>query len=242
MQRSIVLAGQTSQLQPLITQLMAVYQLLEGLDIEQGGAEPRTYYPQRKNKPLVELFFVEDSSFQPGIKSSQSTLPGTKANSIYKRAEGRISFRIMNEESNTFSSANAASIANKIKQVFGANNGLVWEKGKTMYSYSHWDLGYQLQLLCKSKTQAKSLVTNILSIQGHTPDWKWLNTIENEVPAERYPTTPPKITTLGKTVETPRSRPVVDVRFRYALLHIKGLQQSITLYDRLGKRPFAMVT
>lgn len=243
MKRSIVLAGQTSQLQPLITQLMAFYQLLEGLDIgEGGGSEPKPYYPERENKPLVELFFLEDTSFQPGVKSSQSTLPGTKPNSIYRRTEGRISFRIMEEESHTFSSANATSIANKIKQVFGANNGFVWQKGKEMYSYTRWEQGYQLQLLCKSKVHAKSIVTNVLSIQNHTPSWKWFNSIENEAPFERYPAVPPKITTLGQTVETPRSRPVVDVRFQYALLRLGGLPQSITLYDRTGKRPFAMVT
>lgn len=237
MKRSIVLAGNTQALKPLITELMAIYQLLEGLDIESTGDSDKPFIPQRKNKPEVTLWFQEDSSFVPGTNTP--TYP--KPDSIYKRVQGRISFRIMDEESTTLSEANAKAIGNKIKEVFGADGGYVWRKGKEMYSYTHWERGYQLQLLCRSKAQAKELVTKVLSIQNHIPDWRWFNTVGNEVPEERYPTNPPKVIILGKEVTTPRDRPLAEVRFVHAVIKLAGLMQPVTLYDRKGRKPGALV-
>lgn len=238
MRNSIVLAGNTKLLQPLITELMAIQQMLEDLEIEGGGYEEKPFIPQRKNRPEVTLHFKEDTSFVPGTNSSS---PDPKPNSIYKRNKSRISFRVMDETPTTLSEANAKSIANRIKDIFGANNGYVWRKGKEMYSYTHYEFGYQFQLLCRSKAQAMDLVTKVLSIQNHTPDWRWFNEITNHVPGERYPAVPPKAIIMGKEVQTPQERPLVEVRFAYAQIKINGLQEPVTLYDRRGRK-VALVT
>lgn len=173
----------------------------------------------RKFKPRIELFFKQDlSDVEPDDRP----------------VEGRISFRLMNEESGTITRAELTTIANKIKTEFGAANGYLWKKGRKLYSYTEKEKGYQLQLLSRSETEAKELIGKILDIQNHTPDWKFLGLNENGDENESFPYTPGNQTILGKTYRRPRRRPMVDVRFQAAYCDLWGLTRPITLYDRTG--------
>ena len=183
--------------------------------------------PKRRHKPKIILIFTEDP---------QDVEPG------YSAITGEITFRLMDETSESITNAKLTTIANRIKTVFGASNGYRWRKGKKLFSYSDWDNGYQLQLLCTSKTEAQNLVRAVLDIKNDTPQWKCFNTVENESESEKYPVIPERAMILGKSRRLPRYRPVGYVRFRYALAEIWGIPNPIVLYDRTGTQRNPLVT
>ena len=173
----------------------------------------------REGKPRITLYFWEDmGDVEPG----------------YNPVRAKISFRLMDQSATTISQAELATYAQRIKSGFATGPGYVWRKGKVMVSYTHWELGYQLQLLCRDKSEGRRVIGDVLDLQGHIPNWAYMNTTENEEPFESYPTLPGTERILGETVRLPRRRPIADVRFQYALLTIEALNKSVTLCDRTG--------
>lgn len=230
----ILLKGNSKLLKPVITQLIATHQLLENLDIEGGYSDDKEMVAGRRYHPQIKIYFREDTDFKAGNNQQK----GRGQN----RKSGRQAFRLMNETSETISKGELTNIARKIKDTFGANGGYVWSKGKELYTYAEWDKGYQLQTLARSKNQAADLVTKVLSLQGHTPQWKYFTRTENSVEFEAYPEIPQKKTMLGEEYELPTVRPLVDVRFIYAEAKIHRLVPPVVLYDRRSKKPGALVS
>ncbi|MEB3338970.1 MAG: hypothetical protein VKJ46_15980 [Leptolyngbyaceae bacterium] len=172
---------------------------------------------ERRFKPQVFLYFLEDlEDVEPG----------------FPPVAGEITFRLMDQDSNTISMTEIKTIAQKVKSQFAMGSGRTWKKGKEMASYTDKKKGYQFQLLVRDKSEAKSLITDILQIQSHTPDWENLNYQENDAPTSKYPTVPGKHNVLGKLENLPRRRPIAEVRFQYALLHLHGSSRIIPLCDR----------
>ncbi len=214
---------------------MATHQLLENLDIEAtGGGRDSEMLPGRRYHPHIKLYFKQDSDFNPRVEQPK----GRGQN----RKRGTLTFRIMNETTETISKGELTNIANRIKSIFGDNGGYVWVKGKELYCYADWDKGYQLQILAKTKNQAADLVTKVLSLQNHSPVWKYFTRTENSVELEAYPETPQTQMILGEQVTLAKVRPLVDVRFIYAEATIHKLVPPVILYDRRGKKPKALVS
>lgn len=230
----IILKGNAKLLKPVITEIMALHQLLENLDIEGGGGDEKEMYPGRRYHPQIRLHFTEDTNYRQTVNNP--------AYQGLKREIGRLTFRLMNETSETISKGELSRISRAIKDLFGINGGYVWNKGKELYCYADWAKGYQLQMLVPSATQARDLVTKILSIQGHTPQWIFLTKSENQAELERYPETPQTKIILGETVTLARVRPRVEVRFRYADARVHKLMKPIILFDRTSKKVGALVT
>jgi hypothetical protein len=173
----------------------------------------------RKSRPQVVLYFLEDL---------------VDVDSGYAPVDGRISFRLMNQTSQTITPLIVDSYERKIKIAFANNGGFVWKKGKIMCSYTHWEKGYQLQLLCKTIAEGKRVVEQVLDIQEDTPNWEFFNSEENDEPTVAYPTIPERTQIYGSVRRLPRRRPVADVRFQLARLTISGLRSPIILADRSG--------
>lgn len=190
------------------------------------GERPMNYRVMRKSRPQIILWFVED---------------GDDVDPEYDPIAGRISFRLMSETTQSMTEAKARVYAQRIKTQFGASGGKLWRKGKELYSYTDWDEGYQLQLLCRSESEAKDLVRDTLAIQSHTPDWEYLNLVTNDQPSAAYPTIPPLERVMGEMVRLPRRRPIAVVRFQYALLKLAGKPTPLCLYDRSGRYPEPLI-
>jgi hypothetical protein len=190
----------------------------QSIQVPVYGIPTTAFQEQRKFKPQIQLYFQEDHN---------------DVEAGYSPITGEISFRLMNQESTSLSNSEVTSYANKVKTAF-AKPSFVWKKGKELYSYTDWDKGYQLQLLCRNETEAKRVVEQVLDIQSHSPNWERLRKNEATDPAASYPTIPGNQTILGKSRKKPRRRPIADVRFQYSLLHVYGLPRAITLVDRTG--------
>lgn len=232
----VILKGNSKLLQPLITEVLAIYQIIESKDIGifYGSVDSRETV-RRVGKPKVTLYFLEDSNFNK--KASPN-----KINEGRRRQEGIIRFRLMNETTHSFSKANGIVLGTKIKEIFGANGGFVWNKGKTMYSYNDWERGYQFQLLCRTEVEAKRIITAVHSLQNHIPNWQYLNLIKNDQEASKYPENPGNQVVMGETIPIVHSRPLVDVRFQYAYVKLDGVKEPINLYSLKGKRVGTLVS
>ncbi|MEO1349064.1 MAG: hypothetical protein AAFW84_09730 [Cyanobacteria bacterium J06635_15] len=140
----------------------------------------------------------------------------------------------MNYTADTITPSIATTFAQRIRTNFGVGNGFVWRKGREMCTYSDWDKGYQLQLLCRSEANGRALVEQVLDIQADSPDWANFEHKVNGEPGNSFPPVPPIERVYGQNRRLPRRRPVADVRFRYAQLNVPGLQNPINLFDESG--------
>jgi hypothetical protein len=189
---------------------------LEVAPIEASDRLP-SYKVIRANKPIVTLFFLEDAD---------------DVEAGYRRVQGEISFRLMNQTNTTISESEAKAIGRKIKTAFAAGNGFIWKKGKVVCSYTDWEKGYQLQLFVKTAAEGRRVVEQVLDIQSHTPDWENFETKENAEPTQAFPTVPPRALILNKSRRLPRRRPVASVRYQYATLKLAGVGKGVVLHDR----------
>lgn len=190
---------------------------------------PTTFYQQEALTyiPQVTLHFIEDA------EDVEPTYPP-----VY----GEINFRLIGETHETITESKLKMLGNKAKTHFGANGGFVWRKGKVKCNYTDKQRGYFLQILSRNINEGKRVIEQVLDLQGHTPDWKYMNVRENQEPSEAYPTIPPTGRILGKSKRLPRRRPVADVRFTKIECHIYGLPAPKILYDRTRLSRVALVS
>ncbi|MBD2425261.1 hypothetical protein [Phormidium sp. FACHB-1136] len=192
------------------------------------GIPVSSFQESRKFRPQVALFFQEDlADVEPG----------------YPPVTGEISFRLMDHTTETITPTIAGTFANRIRTAFGVGGpGYVWRKGKDMATYNDWGKGYALQILTRSESEAREVISKVLDVQNDTPDWSKMNYSQNEAPMEAFPTIPGNDFIFGQTRRRPRKRPIASVRFQTALLHVHGLPNPVVLYDRSGVHPTALET
>lgn len=211
----IILKGPSSLLKPTITQILAEYQLLENLKPPQVYGIPiPEYQASVKFKPHVELFFSQDRL---------DMLPEDNL------GRGEISFRLMNETSESLTIPKIQALAQKIRTKFGGDAPFTWTKGKTYYSYIDKAKGYHFQLLTNGEPEARRIIESTMDIQGHSPEWERLGISGKALPNQVFPPTSERIIILGKSRKLPQRRPVVTVKFRHASLIVWGLVNPIHL-------------
>lgn len=196
-------------------------------DVPMIGIPISSFDVERRYKPQIILNFLEDlGDVEPG----------------YEMVTGRISFRLMEHNSETLTPAIAQTFANRIKSNFSNGGGFVWRKGREMVTYNDWNKGYALKVLSRSKANGREVIERTLDIQNDVIDTSKMNSNGNENEAAAYPVIPPNDRIYGEIRRTPRKRPLADVRFQYAVLHVHGLQNGIPLVDRTGLYPSALAS
>lgn len=214
----IILAGEPEELRTAITTIMAVHQMLEDLDVGSGGNNYRDFHPRRAKRPIVTLHFKESPS----------------AERTQQLRTGEISFRIMTRTTSTITKDELKAMGKLIETKF-ATPPYVWNKGKNLYSYTHWEEGYQFQILAPNSQTAKALVEQTLDLRGKTPDWENFASVLCNSPEAKYPTLGEREVILGESVRLPARRPNVEVRFRRATLWLSGVPKPIVLLDLKNK-------
>ncbi|MEA5627569.1 hypothetical protein [Nostoc sp. UHCC 0251] len=174
---------------------------------------------ERTFKPQVKLYFLEPYNFN---------LHGDGT----PQAEAEITFRLMNESSETISRTNAESLARTIKNVF-ATPLFVWNKGHFKCTYSDKERGYELKLLVTSKAEGERIIRAVLDIQSHPFDRDYLQYIDND---RLYPANPGTHRVYGRQVKKFARRRITDVKFRFAQLLVWGKQNPINLVAVSGSR------
>lgn len=181
---------------------------------------PVDYFQERVAfKPQVTLYFEESRrDVQEGFRPIKAT----------------VSIRIQNEKYNTFSEAEARSLATRIKNEFANGTEYRWQKGRLKMTYRDREKDYLLIVSPATESIGKALITKVLRLQNDSLESSKLSISKLE---QNPPTIPRSETIYGKVRRLPRKRPVGFVRFRYAEAHIWGLNKAITLVDATGFRP-----
>ena len=204
----------------MTSQRMQLFSMIKGVTINSlpiAGIPLGTVHESRKFRPQIFFYFQEDEAdIEPG----------------YGAVTGQISIRLMNQEN--VSPTEARQLALKIKTEFGTGNGYIWKKGKGQATYKDPDNGVDTRLFVRTKQEGIDLINKILDVVDKSPDWTRLFYSETEDTISAYPTIPPTKVIFGESRRLPRKRPIADVRFQYAVLHVWGVQNPIPLYDRSG--------
>ncbi|MBD2259910.1 hypothetical protein [Pseudanabaena sp. FACHB-2040] len=200
---------------------------LQKFQIPVVGIPTGSVEESRRYRPQIMLYFQED---QADVYSE------------YAPVTGEISVRLMNHTSETITPAIANQMANRIQVNFGTGGGYIWRKGKHMMSYIDRNKGYQLQLLVRNEGDGRQLIDRVLDLQTDTPNWSKAQYKENLEPVEAYPTLPDRERVYGEVRRLPRKRPIADVRFQFAVLHVWGLTNPVPLVDRTGLWPSALAS
>ena len=166
-------------------------------------------------RPHVHLFFRQDSSAVSGDR---------------RAVEGQISFRLMNETSSTMTEAKAKVLATKIKNEFALNNGYIWKKGKIKCFYRDEENNLKFNVLSLSEADGREIISKVVDVIGVPYNNDYLRVSEPKRNSQTNPTTSSLV--YGKLRKDKRWRPTANVRFRYAVLTVNGMQNRIILVDR----------
>ena len=183
------------------------------------GVSIETFDAEVKYRPQITCYFSEDP---------QDVAPG------YRRVEGELSVRLMNETGTTLTQTDLQTYANRINTAFGQGSGYVWRKGKELYSYRNKVDGHRFRILTRSQSDAREIIEKLLSLVNDNYDPSFLTKNEAIDSASAFPTIPENQNILNQTYREPRRRPIADVRFYYASLKIWGKGQPIILVDKSG--------
>lgn len=170
-------------------------------------------------RPEVNLFFYKKVKIGAGK---------------YELNKGHISYKLVNETSATLTPTENRRRAEKIKDLFAEPNSFIWHKGRIRYTYLDTPHGYDFRFLANSEAEAKRVITQVMRIENHTPDWDLFKT---HVPERTATATPQRKLIYGKEREVPRWRPTVEVPFIRATMKIHGMPTPVTLVDVIGSTP-----
>jgi hypothetical protein len=217
--KRIILKGRTKLLKPAITQLMATYHLLrENMDRGLYTMPVTTFQDSNTFTPQIKLVFYQ-------------FIDETKNNN--PRVNGEITYRIVGETEETFTKSNARVRAQKIKTLFTEPELFVWQKGKEKATYLNKENGYDFRLYVKNESEARRIITQVMAIENKFPDW---DNLRLSTSSASYPEVTGTKYIYGKQRRLPRRRPLEDIKFRYAELHLWGLTKPVTLIDTFGNR------
>lgn len=172
--------------------------------------------------PKVKLIFLENSfEFAKRIaKNPKST-----------RGRAQMSFRLMNKTNGSMSLQDSERLATKIKNKF-VKPLFKFVKGKEYYKYYEPKIGDSLRCWVENQTEAKRLIEQTLNLAGVSFQPENARKISSLNPAKTYDDTPKTQMVLGKPTKLDKLRPLIEVEFQMAYLHMDGLRQPIYLLDR----------
>jgi hypothetical protein len=167
-------------------------------------------------KPNVTLYFSEDPD---------QVMPDKNP----VRAE--ISWRLMDETSQSMTEAKAEALARKIQTEFGVGSAYRWRKGRVKVTYRDRAKGYDFRLLAYSEAEAREVISKVLQVNNDPFVDDFVSIHESRA---SFPTNPGNQLVYGKQRPKPVRRPITYVRFVRATLTMHGLHKGITLLDRTG--------
>jgi hypothetical protein len=177
-------------------------------------------------RPKITLFFRENAE---------------DAEAGYKPVEMEVSFRLVDETTQTITPSKLTTLANKIKTQFGAGQGYAFRKGRKLIIYRDKSKGYSFLLRARELTDAKDLIREVLSLNGDTLNASEIRFSEIDDEMAAFPYNPGVVNILGKRKNKPRRRPMVNVKFRYAYATIHGYNKPVYLYSKSTFIPDALV-
>ena len=157
----------------------------------------------------------------------------------FRPLRSEVSFRLIGQNYQTFSRADATAKGQRIKQLFGAAGGFRWKRGRKKCLYYDPAKGYDFRLEAWDIPEAKRVIEQVLDINGHTPDWEHFSDVNKN---KTYRTLPEYKTVLGQRTAQPLPGKIGYVRFRWAQLNMNELANPVVICDLTGYWRNALVT
>lgn len=219
---SIILSG---------TDLQLIQHIIQ-IEYEGGGAsgsKTPSFETSNKNLPIIRLYFEQD-------KDKILKKPNGKP---YSPLRGEVILRVIGKSEDPGSSLDRLTTgdikkyAENIKNLFGTNNGYIWEKGKKIVSYNKPEDGFKRTwYLCKTHKDGIDLLTKLTQVINKPIDRTRITKNEVDDEVGRFPDKLNPITVLGDEVEQERERSIGEVRFKWAELILGKLTKPIRLVEK----------
>jgi hypothetical protein len=178
---------------------------------------PVDFYDQQVvKKPQVILHFAE---------------PLANVEPTFQPVKARISFRIMKTPVAEITPAWASNFTIQIKELLVAEK-FNYRKGQTLVTYKDPANGYDFQLYVSTEAEGIRVIEAILQLQEDAFDE---TKIVLHTSSALYPIVPPQQLVYGQERRAPRKRPVANVYFNKAELHLYGLPEPVVLVDLTGR-------
>jgi len=179
----------------------------------------------------------EDFTFRPEVDMLfyKSVYLG---NGKYDKFKVELSYKLVNETSESITPAKNRIRAERIKRLFAEPTRFIWHKGRLRFTYFDIPNGYNLRILATTETEAKRIIEQVLDIENKSPNWDRFGTHTPERQAE---TTPRTKRIYGENREVPRWRPTENVPFVRATMKIHGIPTPVPLVDCISGIPIVQV-
>lgn len=201
-----------------LLRLMLFYFVFEGKLPTPVYAMPiADYQAEVTFRPQVHLWFEE--VWTPNTQNEWSPI------------RSRVSFRLMNETSQTINPQKAQSLALRVKEFLGAGHGFKWERGPVKVTYLDKENGFDFRLLVISEGEAVRVIEAVLAVAQKGFNEQFV-TVHNA--RRSFPSSTGSQEVYGKVRQKPRQRPTVQVQFRKAELHVYGIAKPILLVSHFG--------
>lgn len=165
-----------------------------------------------KDKPHVHLYFQEKKS--------------TAIIARRNRVDGLISFRLTDKTVTTVTRADLNELKREINLAFPRS--FVLNKGRLKYSYRDKENGFEFILALRSESEAKDVITKVLSVRDKVPNWDNLRTSTSEQNFDLTQT----INILSVNEKLPKLRPIADCYLVKAYVTF-GRFKTETLLERV---------
>lgn len=169
---------------------------------------------KRSGHPEVRLFFFQKASL---------------AAKGYQPLKGEISFDLMNFVDSPqlpgelIKQADITFLSGKIKELF---TNYQWQRGKKIVTYHDWGRGYQLQLQVNTQTEGIKIIQQILKIQNHPFEKKYVKISEPVFPeAKQMPEG--EYIIAGRKTKHKRFMPEGEVIYSYGRITLPSSGISI---------------
>lgn len=172
--------------------------------------------------PVAEL--QRDIKFRPQVKLVFRERYPLASNRL-EAVRGEITFRLMDESSQSMTPAKARTLATKIKNELFTPL-LIWRKGKHFYYYRDFERGYDLRLLVPSKSEGERIARAVVGVQNHSFNSEFVDFTDTD---RNFPENPGNEIIYGQSTPKPKRRPTADVRIRHAQLLLSGRVKCINL-------------
>ena len=162
-----------------------------------------------KDKPHVHLYFQE----------KRDTANMARRNKV----DALISFRLMNKTVSTVTRTDLNELRREINTAFPST--FVLNKGRLKYSYRDKENGFEFILALRSETEAKEVITKVLSVTDKLPDWDNLRTSTSEQNFDLNKT----INILSVNEKLPKLRPIANCYLTKAYITFGRFKKEILL-------------
>lgn len=179
------------------------------------GISKERYDAEYKYKPEIVLYFLQNKN---SLERNETP------------TDARISFRLLNESSETITITELQNWARKIQSSF-FNPIFRFKKGKKIAWYVKPDDGFHLQTYVYDDAEGERVVKEIVQLAGKTWDENYFKVTD---PRRSNTTTRSTVRILGKTRTEPKWRPTVFVEASYAYVNIHGEPNPVILVDQTG--------